>query len=1315
MKNMKRIISLLMALMLMGSSVTANADMIVNSTGVSFSVRKMEENHQLNRFLYEVTVTDPDTRQKVTDGRFVQGKDYVFELKFQEGDHENQFTVNENRQMVYTYPEGLTVTQTPGQNEVRTNDGKVIGVYEFKERQLVFTPYYSSDGGETFHPKGENETGKTYADGATNTSIAFHFNAKLMGDSGNQTIQFGDKVKKEWTIVLPDAMPKAEATKTAEYSETDKKLIYTVTAAVKENPTDSLVIDDELELGEYLKGIDPKTFGVKKTVNGTETVLTPDEYQGHLTWKATDEKTSGFRLDFGSEEKDTTYTITYEVPINEEKLKECFGTVWVGKNRVQVNVEGDKNADLTWWGSNVKGEKPIHKVFNGKNEQDYSKLKWKLFIGHEQNKANIAGSTVTDRWKVTEGADNVTSTTFVSGSSKITLYLADGTTRVIQGADADSYFVQDNTKPNGFTFTVPGTNESSEVLRCEVEYETDCEYKEDDAATKPAVKVENTASDGEGNSSSASGSAGGTDPKPPTPNARVNKTVKRDEKGDYVYEVTVVVPKEWRGKTGFYLKDLNYFVSAGREGWDGINANPKDITIHAQGLGSSNAVSQTLKEGFGDYTYQVYRKIDSTGRMFYIGFNIPEGTTIGQWETEKLKQNSSWKWETEEDVQLTIRYTFDQNEKVLGNGDEERGSLNEVDHGYLENKAEIGGGSSSTQIDLTKAIRKSGKVSASNPNIVEYTVDINMKETSPIPKKATFTDTFSKEMEYVPESLHVYIMAYADWGKSWKVAEVKCNKLTTGTASNGNPMISFQFDGMGSDWALVQPLPNGDWAVEPRFGSVEGLQTSPDWYRHSYAQHGSVKGYPYIQVTYQLRPKNTALKPDNPLVVNNTASVSGWSDASAAVRLTPKVLTKDMNVDTEGTTATFTLHVNPGANTLGEGRVTLNDTMQGATLLTRTITVKDSDGNAISRGGGADQYEYQYNLAANKLTMKLPNGKHLIVTYQAKPNGISGEQVTVSNSASLEGMEDSSASTEKHFKITQTGASGSQYPIRFLINKVDQDQKPLLGAEFEVYHVRKDENRAEKWELAGTFTSDQNGEIQIQIQENGQEATYSNALYKIVEVKAPDCYQKAAPVYVCIEDKENNGTYEQAQEEKFKALIKALDKIDNPTLNVVKNWGGVQIVNKRIQGFSFSFTKIDTFGKALPGATFTLTDTSVNNPEAQRTAASDENGTVTFTELKPGKTYRLEETRAPGGYLLSTETWTIEVGENGEMTVTDGSGKTVEKPDGGYRFANREIPTLPSVGGRGTAAYGLLGLALMAMATAAAYTLARRKKASGAE
>ena len=54
MKNMKRIISLLMALMMMGSSVTANADMIVsNSEGIRLRTVASETNTDLNHFLTE--------------------------------------------------------------------------------------------------------------------------------------------------------------------------------------------------------------------------------------------------------------------------------------------------------------------------------------------------------------------------------------------------------------------------------------------------------------------------------------------------------------------------------------------------------------------------------------------------------------------------------------------------------------------------------------------------------------------------------------------------------------------------------------------------------------------------------------------------------------------------------------------------------------------------------------------------------------------------------------------------------------------------------------------------------------------------------------------------------------------------------------------------------------------------------------------------------------------------------------------------------------------------------------------------------------
>lgn len=1312
---MKRIISLLMTLMLICSSVTANADVIVNSTGVSFAVQEMAQNHELNRFLREITVIDPETKQEVTDGKFVKDKEYTFRLKFQEGNYENQFTVDASQNMIYTYPDGLNVTAKPGQLDVKTTDGKVIGVYEIQQKQLVFTPYYSSDNGKTFHPRGENETGKTYAELATNTSIEFDFNAKLTGDSGKQEIKFGDNVTKEWTIVPPDKMPKAEGRKEATYDAKTKKLYYTVTATVRDNPTDSLVIRDDLKLSDYIKGIDTSTFVVKKKVaNGEEETLKPEAYEDKLVWSATNGKTDGFTLTFGHEEKDTTYTITYEVPLDEDKLKELSGTVTVGENHVKVDVDGDKDAnDVPWWGANVKGEKPIHKTFVGKDTQDYSKLKWKLVIGYEQNETNIAGRTVTDSWKVTENADAVSNTTFVSGSGKITLHLADGTTQVIDGTNADQYFVQNAGKQNEFTFTVPGTSEKWDVRWCEVEYETDCEYKDETAVNKPNVKVENTAKDEDGNSSSTSGSAGGQDPTPPTPNSQVNKTVRRDENGDYVYEVTVVVPKEWIGKTGFYLKDVNYFVDTASNGV-GIDANPKKISIHAQGLGSADSSSMDLDNGFGDYTYQVYTKIDWTGRLFYIGFNIPENTSIGSWGTDTLAKTSSWKWDKDEDVTLTIRYTFDQNEKVLGNNYEERGNLNEVDRGYLRNEVEIGGGGDKADIDLTKSIRKSAKVSDSVSNIVEYTVDINMKETSPIPLNATFTDTFSKQMEYVPDSLRIYIMAYADWNNSWEVAEVKCKNLKTDVAGQ----ISFQFKGMGSDWEYVRT--NAEWAVEERFGSVEELKNCQDWYRHSYAQHGKmhdgkpVVGYPYIQVKYQLRPTSESLKPDNPLYVNNTASVSGWGSASTTVELTPKVLTKDMAVNQEGTEATFTLHVNPGGNQLGTGKLKLIDKLTNATLLTSTIEVKDSGGKAISRGSGADQYQYQYDLATNTLTMELPNAKHLIVTYTAKPNGITGETVTVSNNAQLEGVNDSSSSTGKSFTIVKSSATSSQYPIRFLINKVDQDKRPLPGAKFEVYHVRKN-TTGETWVLAGSFTSNDNGEIQIEIKEDEKEATYSNELYKIVEVSAPANYRKADPVYVCIEDTTNSATYNPGQDDKFKALITSLDRITNPQLNVLKNWGGVQIINEKIQGYRFSFTKTDANGNALSGATFTLKDMSTEDKEADKTATSGEDGTVSFDDLKPGKTYQLEETRAPGGYLLSTVKWKIEVGEHGEITVKDEEENAIPKPDKGYQFANREMPTLPSVGGQGTAVYSLLGLALMAMATAAAYTLTRRKRARRAE
>ena len=71
--------------------------------------------------------------------------------------------------------------------------------------------------------------------------------------------------------------------------------------------------------------------------------------------------------------------------------------------------------------------------------------------------------------------------------------------------------------------------------------------------------------------------------------------------------------------------------------------------------------------------------------------------------------------------------------------------------------------------------------------------------------------------------------------------------------------------------------------------------------------------------------------------------------------------------------------------------------------------------------------------------------------------------------------------------------------------------------------------------------------------------------------------------------------------------------------------------------------------------------------------------------------------------MLSGKTWTVSVGTDDAITVTDENG-TVVAP---YAFTNRRVPDLPNVGGSGTMHYALLGLALMAASVAAAYALAK--------
>lgn len=93
---------------------------------------------------------------------------------------------------------------------------------------------------------------------------------------------------------------------------------------------------------------------------------------------------------------------------------------------------------------------------------------------------------------------------------------------------------------------------------------------------------------------------------------------------------------------------------------------------------------------------------------------------------------------------------------------------------------------------------------------------------------------------------------------------------------------------------------------------------------------------------------------------------------------------------------------------------------------------------------------------------------------------------------------------------------------------------------------------------------------------------------------------------------------------------------------------------------NFSFTKENSKGEKLKGASFKLTN---NNDQTEvYEATSITNGTVSFTDLREG-TYKLEETAAPTGYKLSGESWIVKVekttdGKSASASLYKSDGKT---------------------------------------------------------
>lgn len=204
-------------------------------------------------------------------------------------------------------------------------------------------------------------------------------------------------------------------------------------------------------------------------------------------------------------------------------------------------------------------------------------------------------------------------------------------------------------------------------------------------------------------------------------------------------------------------------------------------------------------------------------------------------------------------------------------------------------------------------------------------------------------------------------------------------------------------------------------------------------------------------------------------------------------------------------------------------------------------------------------------------------------------------------------------------------SGGGSTPVygKIVVKKINEDREVLSGAEFTLYNANG--------KVVGKTVTGSDGTVSFEELEPGD--------YVLKETKAPEGYELSNEIIIV--SVEGNRTVEKSFVNKLK---------DTP---VVPAAGNILI------------NKVDENSMALSGAEFTLYN---ENNQIIGTAVSNESGRVIFENLADGK-YFVRETKAPVGYVLSSDILTVNVAEGNTYT---------------YRFKNTpasvliEDPNVPS-------------------------------------
>ena len=434
----------------------------------------------------------------------------------------------------------------------------------------------------------------------------------------------------------------------------------------------------------------------------------------------------------------------------------------------------------------------------------------------------------------------------------------------------------------------------------------------------------------------------------------------------------------------------------------------------------------------------------------------------------------------------------------------------------------------------------------------------------------------------------------------------------------------------------------------------------------------------------------------------------------------------------------FTLTVNPGSATLDSetGYLVVTDKSDNLEIQKSTIKVTDAGDHPLTQVTYEegmkledDQWAIMPETESGQFRLMVPDGRALLVTYDALIPEL-GPDISVSNTAGIEGVVNSSSGFDRIISVDHivAGGAGSTYTLNF--KKVDSTNsaKKLPGAKFKFYIVLdggSDLTKKANRTVAGkeyscysedgwVFTTDADGLYQIPSDWRLAPGNY----YILEEIEAPEGYQKLEePVlfYFGAANQVDRENHPNARSALPGGTLTVSDP-PKPSLRVAKLGRVSSEETSQLEGAKFALYKqAQQEDGSLMEELVREGESKIGDGE-EAVVRWDPSGELDLRLNETG-TYILRETEAPDGYGRLEEDIVLQVTEDGKIVPKGESlpeGVVFEQNDTAvFKFTVTDPSgyVLPESGGRGTGSLYILGSLFLLSAVLALVCEDRRKKA----